>query len=195
MPERIESVSRAGLTFDIRDEGPRDGEPVVLLHGFPQDSRSWGLGAPLLHARGYRTFAPDQRGYSPGLPHQRACRRTRCDDLVDGALHRRDVFGILAHGLPAENLPDNRDVVRRLGDVRHRSGHQRGCPMRRRMRASCLVPGSARTPAGMRAQARSSEDVAASLGHRLRRSWRRTASTSQHFRPSTRCCARAEEVR
>lgn len=63
MPERIESISRAGLTFDIRDEGPRDGEPVVLLHGFPQDARSWDGVAPLLHARGYRTIAPDQRGY------------------------------------------------------------------------------------------------------------------------------------
>ena len=34
-------VVRAGLTFDVRDEGPRDGEPVVLLHGFPQTSVIW----------------------------------------------------------------------------------------------------------------------------------------------------------
>lgn len=55
-----------GLTFDVRDDGPADGPPVVLLHGFPQDSRSWGSVAPLLHARGFRTLAPDLRGASPG---------------------------------------------------------------------------------------------------------------------------------
>ncbi|MGV9746339.1 alpha/beta fold hydrolase [Rhodococcus zopfii] len=81
MPERIDSISRAGRTFDIRDEGPLDGEPVVLLHGFPQDSRSWGLVAPLLYARGYRTFAPDQRGYSPAARPRRR-RDYRTSELV-----------------------------------------------------------------------------------------------------------------
>ncbi|SUE16367.1 epoxide hydrolase [Rhodococcus gordoniae] len=66
MEERITTVERDGLRFDIRDDGPLDGEPIVLLHGFPQDSRSWDAVAPHLHAAGYRTFAPDQRGYSPG---------------------------------------------------------------------------------------------------------------------------------
>ena len=63
--ERITSFTRDGLTFDVRDTGPLDGTAVVLLHGFPQDSRSWDAVSPLLHARGYRTIAPDQRGYSP----------------------------------------------------------------------------------------------------------------------------------
>src|SRR5665647_1196083 len=63
--ERISSFTRDGLVFDVRDGGPVDGTPVILLHGFPQDSRSWGPVAALLHARGYRTIAPDQRGYSP----------------------------------------------------------------------------------------------------------------------------------
>jgi pimeloyl-ACP methyl ester carboxylesterase len=55
-----------GLTFDVRDEGPLDGEPVVLLHGFPERSTCWREVAPLLHRQGFRTYAPDQRGYSPG---------------------------------------------------------------------------------------------------------------------------------
>jgi pimeloyl-ACP methyl ester carboxylesterase len=63
--ERIASVDRDGLTFDVFDEGPIDGEVVVLLHGFPERSTSWRLVAPLLHERGYRTLAMDQRGYSP----------------------------------------------------------------------------------------------------------------------------------
>jgi pimeloyl-ACP methyl ester carboxylesterase len=39
---------------------------VVLLHGYPEDSSAWSLVAPRLHDAGFRTLAPDQRGYSPG---------------------------------------------------------------------------------------------------------------------------------
>lgn len=63
---RIESYERDGLVFDVLDEGPLDGEVVVLLHGFPQLNTSWGKVARLLHAHGFRTVAPNQRGYSPG---------------------------------------------------------------------------------------------------------------------------------
>jgi len=53
-------------TFDVIDSGPLDGTPVVLLHGFPQRASAWNAVAEHLHARGLRTYAPDQRGYSPG---------------------------------------------------------------------------------------------------------------------------------
>jgi pimeloyl-ACP methyl ester carboxylesterase len=66
MSARLTSYSRDGLTFDVRDEGPEDGTPVVLLHGFPERSSCWRSVAPLLHEAGLRTYAPDQRGYSPG---------------------------------------------------------------------------------------------------------------------------------
>lgn len=62
----MESYTRDGLTFDVTAGGPIDGEPVVLLHGFPQHRGAWEAVAPALHAAGLRTFAPDQRGYSPG---------------------------------------------------------------------------------------------------------------------------------
>lgn len=62
---RIDTFSRGDLTFSVRDSGPEDGVPVVLLHGFPQNSSSWDQVAALLNRAGYRTFAPDQRGYSP----------------------------------------------------------------------------------------------------------------------------------
>lgn len=63
---RITSYDHDGLTFDVLDEGPIDGDVVVLLHGFPERATCWRLVAPLLHAQGYRTIAPDQRGYSRG---------------------------------------------------------------------------------------------------------------------------------
>jgi pimeloyl-ACP methyl ester carboxylesterase len=62
----MEHCTRDGLTFDVWDEGPRDAEVVVLLHGWPQDHTAWHRVAPLLHDRGLRTIAPDQRGWSPG---------------------------------------------------------------------------------------------------------------------------------
>ena len=64
-PDRLTEYGNDGLVFDVLDEGPIDGTPVVLLHGFPQRATSWEHVVPYLHERGARTFAPDQRGYSP----------------------------------------------------------------------------------------------------------------------------------
>ena len=61
----MDRCTRDGLSFDVSDEGPADGEVAVLLHGWPQDHSAWDRVAPLLHAGGLRTLAPDQRGYSP----------------------------------------------------------------------------------------------------------------------------------
>jgi pimeloyl-ACP methyl ester carboxylesterase len=61
---RLTSYDRDGLVFDVTDAGPLDGDPVVLLHGFPERASCWRAVAPLLHEAGLRTYAPDQRGYS-----------------------------------------------------------------------------------------------------------------------------------
>ncbi len=53
------------LTFDGLAAGPEGGEPVLLLHGFPQTSRAWAPQVEALGAAGYRAVAFDQRGYSP----------------------------------------------------------------------------------------------------------------------------------
>ncbi len=62
----VQTFSRNGLTFDVTDAGPADGPVVILLHGFPEDRRSWDGVVPALVAAGYRALVPDQRGYSPG---------------------------------------------------------------------------------------------------------------------------------
>src|SRR3954463_4968000 len=59
-------VTVDGLEFDVRVGGPTEGVPVLLLHGFPQHGGMWDSILPPLHAAGLRTYAPDQRGYSPG---------------------------------------------------------------------------------------------------------------------------------
>src|SRR3982750_1895707 len=40
-----------------------DGNPVVLLHGFPELAYSWRHQIDALAAAGYRALAPDMRGY------------------------------------------------------------------------------------------------------------------------------------
>lgn len=61
----MKTVTRGQCTFHTRESGPADGEPVLLLHGFPQHSDSWDQVVPLLNAAGYRTVTFDQRGYAP----------------------------------------------------------------------------------------------------------------------------------
>ena len=91
--ERITSYTRDGLVFDVHDAGPVDGTPVLLLHGFPQDSRSWAALSPLLHERGYRTVAPNQRGYSPGA-RPRPRRAYRPSELTSDVVELIQVAGL-----------------------------------------------------------------------------------------------------
>lgn len=62
MADRLATFDHDGLTFEVGDDGPPDGAPVVLLHGFPDTRRAWRHVAPLLAAEGYRVFTPDKRG-------------------------------------------------------------------------------------------------------------------------------------
>jgi pimeloyl-ACP methyl ester carboxylesterase len=81
------------MVFDVRDGGPADGDPVVLLHGFPQDSTAWAAVAADLHAEGLRTLAPDQRGYSPSArPPGRSAYRLH--ELTDDVLALLDTAGL-----------------------------------------------------------------------------------------------------
>jgi pimeloyl-ACP methyl ester carboxylesterase len=54
------------MTFRCRVCGPESGKPVILLHGFPESSAMWVQTMGSLAEKGYRSLAPDQRGYSPG---------------------------------------------------------------------------------------------------------------------------------
>lgn len=92
------AITRDGLTFDVRLSGPDDGRPVLLLHGFPQAASSWDAVAGRLAASGYRTIAPDQRGYSPGA---------RPSEVADYAVPHlvADALGILdALGVPRADV-------------------------------------------------------------------------------------------
>jgi pimeloyl-ACP methyl ester carboxylesterase len=59
-------IETRGFTFDALEIGPVDGEPVLLLHGFPDISLMWTNLMTVLADNGYHCLAVDQRGYSPG---------------------------------------------------------------------------------------------------------------------------------
>lgn len=54
---------QSGLRLHYIDEGPRDGPPVLLLHGEPTWSYLWRHMIPLLTAQGFRVLAPDLIGF------------------------------------------------------------------------------------------------------------------------------------
>jgi len=52
------------INLRVAMAGPQDGEPVILLHGFPDASFGWEKQMKALADAGYYIVAPDQRGYN-----------------------------------------------------------------------------------------------------------------------------------
>jgi pimeloyl-ACP methyl ester carboxylesterase len=61
----LEQVRTASLDVAYEEDGPSDGEPVVLLHGFPYDPRAYDAVVSQLARAGLRTITPYLRGYGP----------------------------------------------------------------------------------------------------------------------------------
>ena len=53
------------LEIAYEQSGPETGTPVILLHGFPDDVRTWDGVAPPLATAGFRVIVPWLRGYGP----------------------------------------------------------------------------------------------------------------------------------
>jgi pimeloyl-ACP methyl ester carboxylesterase len=51
------------LRIAYEDGGPKDGPAVLLVHGWPDDVRTYGAIAPALQAAGFRTIVPSLRGF------------------------------------------------------------------------------------------------------------------------------------
>ena len=61
----LSSIRTNVLEIAYEKSGPAGGEPVVLMHGFPQDPRCYDGVVARLGAAGYRCFVPYLRGYGP----------------------------------------------------------------------------------------------------------------------------------
>lgn len=68
--------------------GPEQGEPVLLLHGFPELWYSWHGVMGVLARAGYRAIAPDLRGYNRS-------EKPAGIQAYAGAGYARDVVGLL----------------------------------------------------------------------------------------------------
>ncbi len=78
--------------------GPRDGPPVIFVHGWPELSISWRHQLPVLGGLGFRAIAPDMRGYGRSSVYGRhedyALRESVADmiELLDSLGHEKAVF-------------------------------------------------------------------------------------------------------
>ena len=59
----VRQIDAGPLDVGYVEVGPVDGQPVVLLHGWPYDIHSYADVAPTLGAAGYRVIVPYLRGY------------------------------------------------------------------------------------------------------------------------------------
>lgn len=58
------------VTLSVHEAGPKDGPPVLLLHGWPELALSWAQQIKDLSEAGYRVIAPDNRGFGASdAPH------------------------------------------------------------------------------------------------------------------------------
>jgi pimeloyl-ACP methyl ester carboxylesterase len=61
----VPTLTTGLLEIAYADDGPRDGPPVLLLHGWPDSPRTWREVASRLAGDGYRTIVPALRGFAP----------------------------------------------------------------------------------------------------------------------------------
>ncbi|NDJ34128.1 MAG: alpha/beta hydrolase [Chloroflexi bacterium] len=58
------TINCGGVNLHVALAGPSEGDPVVLLHGFPEFWSGWRHQIEPLAAAGFRVIVPDQRGYN-----------------------------------------------------------------------------------------------------------------------------------
>ena len=73
-----------GVTLNVCLGGPRDSEPILFLHGFPESHRTWRNQLADL-ARDHFVVAPDQRGFA-GSDRPEGAENYAVDRIVQDAL-------------------------------------------------------------------------------------------------------------
>lgn len=91
-----------GVTFKVALGGPETGEPIILLHGFPESHRTWRHVASDL-ARDHRVIVPDQRGFG-GSDKPRGVDQYRVEETVADIFALADAFGIERFTLVGHDL-------------------------------------------------------------------------------------------
>ncbi|TPK66923.1 alpha/beta hydrolase [Mesorhizobium sp. B2-4-15] len=97
----LKQIDAGVLNVGYAEDGPEDGQPVILLHGWPYDIYSYVDVAPILAKAGYRVIVPYLRGYgttrflSAGTPRngQQAALAGDIVDLMDALRIEKAIFG------------------------------------------------------------------------------------------------------
>jgi pimeloyl-ACP methyl ester carboxylesterase len=86
----FQQASHDGQRFVFAEAG--QGDPVVLIHGFPDTPSGWEPTAQVLNAAGYRAIVPYLRGYHPDtiVPG----RRYGSGEIGDDAIRLLDALGL-----------------------------------------------------------------------------------------------------
>ena len=61
----VAKIKTKVLRQAYEQSGPKNGEPLILVHGWPDSPRTWDRVLPDLHQAGYQTIVPYLRGYGP----------------------------------------------------------------------------------------------------------------------------------
>jgi pimeloyl-ACP methyl ester carboxylesterase len=92
-----------GIRLHTALAGPKDGEPVVLLHGFPDAWFGWEAQIGPLAEAGFRVIVPDQRGYNLS-DKPRGASSYRMETLVEDILGLADAFGYASFHLAGHDF-------------------------------------------------------------------------------------------
>jgi len=95
-------IKTNGINLNVLETGPKDGEFVLLLHGFPETALlSWSTQLKPLADAGYHVVAPDMRGYNKSDKPQGVgsyAVEVIVEDIVGLLNHfKRDKAAVIAH--------------------------------------------------------------------------------------------------
>ena len=90
-------ATTATMNIAFETGGLADGVPVLLLHGWPDDARTYDRVVPALHAAGLRTIVPYLRGFGDTSFLSRGTMRS--GEMVAMAQDAIDLADALGDGL------------------------------------------------------------------------------------------------
>ena len=83
------------LEIGYLEQGPSDGKPVILLHGWPYDAHTWDAVAASLAEQGWHTYAPYLRGFGPTrFLHSETRRSGQMTAIAQDAKDFADALGL-----------------------------------------------------------------------------------------------------
>ena len=85
-------IETNGINLHVVMAGPKDGQPVFLLHGFPEFWYGWRAQIEPLAKAGHRVVVPDQRGYNLS-DKPKGVKAYKLDNLADDILGLMDALG------------------------------------------------------------------------------------------------------